>query len=270
MSRLAGRQVLLTGATGGIGAALAQALSAAGAQLRLHGRDDQRMQTLQASLPAGTRNLLGDLREAPARAELIEFASSPEPVDIAILNAASGHFGAFESMDEEQIERLLHTDLLVPMLLARRLLPVLRRRPGGLLVLVGSTLGQIGHPGYAVYGAAKAGLRSFGEALMRELGEDGPCLLTVMPRATRTAMNEGRAAAMNRALGAAVDPPERVAARIVAAIQAGRRRCQIGWPEALFTRVNVLAPGLVDRAMASRLPTIRLHLPPQGAATDAS
>lgn len=254
---LAQRKVLLTGATGGIGAALAWALAAQGAHLRLHGRDRERMRGLCAKLPTSTTSLLGDLREASQRQALIEFAAD---ADVVILNAASGHFGAFESMSEAQIEQLLLTDLLMPMLLTRSLLPLLRRRPNSRLVLIGSTLGQIGHPGYVAYGATKGGLRTFAEALRRELGGAGPGLLYVSPRATRTAMNTGAAAAMNSDLGTATDSPEHVAETIVQALLTDRKRCQLGWPEALLLRVNALAPALLDKGMAARLPVIRRHL----------
>ncbi len=257
--KLQGRRFLITGATGGIGGALARVLADRGARLLVHGRDATRMQTLLATLPADTGHLLGDLGTAEGRAALLAFAAGPQPADAVILNAAGGHFGLYESMSEAQIAHLITTDLLAPMLLARALIPLLRSRPQGMLVLIGSTLGQIGHPGFAAYGAAKGGLRTFAEALGRELGAEGPRLLWVSPRATRTAMNSASAQAMNVELKVAEDPPEAVACAVASALERDQPRVQMGLAEKVFVRVNAVLPALVDRAMSGKLPTIRRH-----------
>lgn len=256
---LNGKSILVTGATGGIGGALARLLADRGARLRVHGRDPQRMQALLTNLPGGTRSLLADLASAAGRAALVEFAGADGGSDVVVLNAAGGHFGLYEQMRPSEIEALIATDLVAPMLLTHALLPQLAPHRQGTLVLVGSTLGQIGHPGFAAYGAAKGGLRTFAEALVRELGREGPRLLWVSPRNTRTAMNSAAARAMNAALSVAEDPPEAVAEAIVAALENGRPRLQMGLAEKVFVRVNAVLPALVDRAMQGKLPTIRRH-----------
>ena len=256
---LAQRTFLITGATGGIGGALARALAERGARLRVHGRKAERMTALLKSLPGETRSLLGDLATSDGRAELVRFAASDGGVDAAVLNAAGGHFGLYASMQPAEIEQLLCTDLLAPMLLTHALLPQLSARPQGALVMIGSTLGQIGHPGFAAYGAAKGGLRTFAEALSRELGAQGPRLLWVSPRSTRTAMNSASARAMNAELNVAEDPPEAVAAAIVDALERDRPRVQMGLAEKVFVRLNAVIPALVDRAMSSKLATIQRH-----------
>lgn len=256
---LAGLRFLITGATGGIGGALARKLAARGAKLLVHGRDPAKMQALLAQLPADTGSLLADMGNAEGRAALAAFAAGPKPADGVILNAAGGHFGLYEQMSDAEIARLVATDLLAPMLLTRALLPLLRARPDGSLTLIGSTLGQIGHPGFAAYGAAKGGLRTFAEALSRELGDDGPRLLWVSPRATRTGMNSASAQAMNAELKVGEDSPEVVADAIVRALERNRPRVQMGMAEKVFVRVNAVLPALVDRAMSGKLPTIRRH-----------
>jgi short-subunit dehydrogenase len=210
-------------------------------------------------LPADTGSLLADLGTSEGRAALLDFAAGPQPADVVILNAAGGHFGLYESMSDAEITQLVATDLVAPMLLSRALIPLLRARAQGTLVLIGSTLGQIGHPGFAAYGAAKGGLRTFAEALARELGAEGPRLLWVSPRATRTGMNSVSARAMNVELKVAEDPPEAVACAIAEALTHDRPRVQMGLAEKLFVRVNAVLPALVDRAMSGKLPTIRRH-----------
>jgi short-subunit dehydrogenase len=262
--KLEGKRFLITGATGGIGGALARALAQRGVRLRVHGRNPKRMAALLQTLPPDTASLLADLSTAEGRAELLRFAACDGLIDGAVLNAAGGHFGLFEAMHAAEIERLIATDLIAPMLLTHALVPLLGTRPDGTLVLIGSTLGQIGHAGFAAYGAAKGGLHTFAEALARELGDAGPKLLWVSPRSTRTAMNSPAARAMNAELNVAEDPPEAVACAIVEALEQGRPRVQMGLAEKVFVRVNALLPGVVDRAMAGKLSTIRRHAVPTG------
>jgi short-subunit dehydrogenase len=256
---LSGKSFLITGATGGIGGALARVLADRGVKLRVHGRDPERMAALLGLLPAGTQSLLADLSSAEGRAALVDFAGAGGMVDGVVLSAAGGHFGLFEQMRVGEIEKLIATDLVAPMLLTHALLPRLAPHGRSALVLIGSTLGQIGHPGFAAYGAAKGGLRTFAEALSRELGSEGPRLLWVSPRSTRTAMNSPAARAMNAELRNGEDPPEAVAIAIVAALEARRPRIQMGLAEKIFVRVNAMLPALVDRAMSGKLSTIRRH-----------
>ena len=253
---LSKRTVLITGATGGIGGALAERLATEGVRVKVHGRHPGRMQALLAKLPAGTASLLADLTGAEGRNALAAFASEGPAADVVVLNAASSHFGRFEQMGPAEIERLIATDLTAPILLSHALLPGLHRVPAATLVFIGSTLGRIGHPGFAAYGAAKAGLERFAEALGRELTGTGIGVLLVSPRATRTGANDAAANAMNAALGNAVDPPEAVAAAVVNALRSGRRRVQLGSAERFYVRLNALLPSLVDRAMAGKLGTI--------------
>ncbi|GAB3740390.1 SDR family oxidoreductase [Silanimonas algicola] len=259
MSGVAGRGVLLTGASGGIGQALALRLAEAGATVHAVGRRADALQALAASArPGAIRPVVADLAttdgiDAVRRAVV----AAPIPVSLLILGAADSRFGLFEHSSVVDLQAQVATNLVAPMLLVRALLPSLARRPEASVVGIGSTFGSLGYPGFAAYSASKFGLRGFLEALAREHADTALRVQYLSPRATRTALNSPAVDAMNAELGVAVDDADRVAAALLDAIEAGTRRRQLGWPERLFARLNGFVPELVDRALAKQLPTVR-------------
>lgn len=260
---LAGKRVVLTGASGGIGGELARALAQAGAQLMLLGRDAERLDRLTAELRqtgATAAYIAADLRR-PEAAQML--AGQARRVmggtDILINNAGIGRFQLFEADDPAAMEALLSLDLLAPMRLAHALLPEMLARGDGQIVNIGSTFGRLAFPGYAAYSAAKHGLRGWSEALRRELAGTGVSVSYISPRATHTPMNDARTTALNVALKTPVDEPQVVAAQILRAISRRRAEAQLGWPEKLFVRLNALWPRLVDRGLAKKLTVIKQH-----------
>ena len=260
MSRVAGRGVLLTGASGGIGQCLALRLAEAGATVLAVGRRAESLAVLaERARPGAIRPVVADLAsasgiEAIRRAVAIE---APPPVSLVILGAADSRFALFEDSSAEAVQAQLTTNLLAPMQLVQALLPHLLRQPVPGIVAIGSTFGSLGYPGFAAYSASKFGLRGFIEALAREHADTPLEVQYLSPRATRTPLNPPAVDAMNAALGVQVDTPEAVAAALFAAIETGTRRRQLSWPERLFARLNGALPELVDRALAKQLPTVR-------------
>ena len=258
---LTGKTAVLTGASGGIGAAMAQALSDAGVRLLLVGRRAEVLQALAARLGAQHQALVADVTTDEGRATVHHAcAALPQGLDLLINNAGVSEFGAFDAQPAAQIENQITTNLLAPMLLTQALLPALRRAPRGLIVNVGSALGSLGYPGYAAYAASKFGLRGFSEALRRELADSAVGVLYLAPRATATAINSERVMALNSALGNATDAPEVVAQALLRQLCTERPTLGVGRPERLFARLNALLPGLIDRAIRRQLPTIRRFL----------
>lgn len=262
--QLEGAVCVITGASGGIGQALAAELANHGARLILAGRRDAALRSLAGGLPEGSVITVcpGDLTNTSDREALARLA---EQHGVSALINASGVncFGLLECQRDEDVEAMMAANLTAPIALTRRLLPHLQSRDEALVVNVGSAFDSIGFPGYVLYSASKFGLRGFSEALARELA-DGPVrVVHVAPRATATAMNPPEVTEMNRTLGNSEDPPAKVAARIVTAMRKDRRRSAIGLPERFFARINQTLPGLVDRALGRRLSVIKQFASPE-------
>jgi len=259
--QLQGKHVVLTGATGGIGRAIAERLDAQGARLLLVARNEARLNELRGFLGGDPHSIVvADLGETAGRSRLLqacrEFA--PDGIDLLINNAGVNEFGLFEEMAAEAITRLVSLNLLGPIMICQDLLPLLQQRETAQIINVGSTFGSIGYPGFSAYCASKFGLRGFTEALRRELADSGVQVSYFAPRATRTDLNTESINAMNDALGTAMDKPELVADELLRIIgpRPGKDK-YLGWPEKLFVRINALLPAVVDNSLKKQLPVIR-------------
>jgi short-subunit dehydrogenase len=173
---LAGAKVLLTGATGGLGQAIARALAARGATLTLTGRRAEVLEPL--ALEVGGRALAADLADPGAPARLLAEAGE---VDVLVANAGLPGSGALSSFSVEEIDRALTVNLRAPMLLARELTPAMVDRGHGHLVFMSSLSGRAASTGSSVYSATKFGLRGFGLALREDLAPRGVGVSVILP-----------------------------------------------------------------------------------------
>lgn len=253
-----GKQVLLTGATGGIGRAIAVELDRAGACLTLVGRSADKLEALNGRLQGVHSCLVADLDDPDQRESVVQHGRR-RGLDILVNAVGVMDFGLFDGQDPVVVERTIHTNLLAPMLLCQALIPTLCARREAAIVNIGSIFGSIGHPGFTAYCASKFGLRGFTEALQRELADTRVKVSYLAPRATRTDLNSAAVTALNQALGNATDEPEKVAAELMNLLRESPRQRFMGWPESLFVRVNGLFPGIVHNALAKKLHIIRHH-----------
>ncbi|MGQ0801547.1 MAG: SDR family oxidoreductase [Pseudomarimonas sp.] len=267
--RIQNALILLTGANGGIGSAIARRLAAGGAQLLLVGRSQIRLDVLIASLPCHGKPhvaVYADITTPVGRAAIERALEDADQALNALINCAGiSQFGLLADTRPEAIERLLATNVTAPILLTqiglRHLDP-----DAGRIINIGSTLGGIGYPGFSAYSASKFALRGFTEALRRELADAPLQVAYLAPRATRTALNSDAVCAMNESLGNAMDSPERVADEVERMLGSKRMRNRaIGWPERLFLRVNSILPSLVDGALRKPLAQIKQFADPKRA-----
>jgi short-subunit dehydrogenase len=262
---------VVTGASGGIGRAMAAALAPFCDALLLVGRDAQRLAALQETLRS-THSVpvhvaAGDLTTEAARRHVQEAAGAmPRPIDLLINNAGINEFHDFESQRADAIARLININLVSPMQLTQKLLPLLRQAPRAQIVNVGSIFGYLGYPGHAAYSASKFGLRGFSQALRRELADSTVSVRYFAPRATRTSLNSPAMSAMNCELRVKEDTPEAVARMLQRFLGSTAPEWKIGFPESFYAFLNQLLPQLNDGAIRAQLKTIRKYLP-KGAIT---
>lgn len=251
-----GQRILITGASGGIGMALAESLAQRGAHLLVSGRKQDALTALIDRFPNHITAVSADLTNANDRSRLIS-ATHAANCNMLINAAGSNQQGFFESTSDSDIENLVAINLTATLQLTRALLPHFMACPQATIITIGSTLGRLGYPGQVTYCATKFALRGFSQALRRELADTRVRVMYIAPRATRTAMNSPQTEALNAALGNRVDSPTTVALAIINAVEKQREELQIGLPERFFTRLNTLWPRAVDRALLRQLPVIR-------------
>jgi short-subunit dehydrogenase len=257
------KNVVLTGASGGLGRAIAEKLSAEGARLILVARNEQKLAALLEDLGGHPHSTLAaDLGTDDGRRRLLEFCKDIGAGGISLLvnNAGINEFGLFEDQSQAAMTNLINVNLLSPMLICQDLLPLLKQHDSAQIVNIGSTFGSIGYPGFGAYCASKFGLRGFTESLRRELADSGMQVSYIAPRATDTDLNDDNIVAMNDALGTAMDKPSLVADEVMQIISTPTGTDKyLGWPEKLFVRINSLLPSLVDSSLRKQLPIIRRY-----------
>lgn len=237
--RFKDKQVLLTGGSGAIGRLIA-------ADIRKQGG---RVTVVNRTPPEdGGRFIQGDL-STPEGLDTVVKRIVADPWDILINLAGIQHFGLLEAQHPDHLEATYAVNLIAPARLIQAVLPGMKARGSGQIANVGSIFGSINFAHFASYSSSKAGLRALSQALRRELTGTGVGVTYVAPRAVRTPMNSATVLAWAALTNMTMDEPDAIARRIVKAIRTDRKDVYLGFPEALFVRLNGIAPGLIDGAL---------------------
>jgi len=239
---LRGRTVLLTGATGGLGRAIARALAQRGALGVLTGRRAEVLEPLAAE--TGSRHVACDLA---VPGELERLLAEAGDVDVLIANAglpASGHITSFST---EDIDRALAVNLRAPMVLARRLAEPMAARGSGHIVFMSSLSGKAASGGGSVYAATKFGLRGFAHGLREDLRSSGVGVSVVLPGFVSDA-GLFHDAGVDLPPWVGTKTPEAVAAAVISAIERDRGEVDVA---PLGMRAGAAFAGLAPQLSAA-------------------
>jgi short-subunit dehydrogenase len=239
-----GDWALVTGASAGIGAEFARALAREGLSLVLTARRRERLEALAGELEQTyaieTRVVACDLAEAGG-AERLADEVGELPIALLVNNAGFGYAGRFEKLEPARLRAQVELNCVAPVVLTRRLLPGMRERGRGAVVIVGSVAGRQPLPLHAVYSASKGFDLLFGEALCVELAEHGIDVLVLEPGSTETEFQ-----AVAGEIAHPGEPAERVVAVALRAL--GRQPSVVsGWSN--WLRANALR--LFPRSMVA-------------------
>lgn len=240
MSVVNGR-VLVTGATGGIGQAIARTFAREGADLLLSGRRVELLEPLAAEVHG--RAIACDLSR---RAEVERLIADVGDVDVLVANAALPASGIFTELTQEQIDRMLEVNLHAPIAIAHGLLPGMIARRRGHLVFVSSLSGKTASAASSIYSATKFGLRGFALGLREDLREHGIGVSVVLPGFIRDAgMFADSGVTLPRGVGTRT--PDEVAAAVRRAITRNRAEIHVApLGLTLGASVGAVAPGFAS------------------------
>lgn len=238
---------LITGASRGIGAAVAHELARRGYALALAARSQHALLTLAAQLTRSGSPALPiptDMQEPEQIDRLVRLVFAHfGRVDVLVNNAGIGGAGRrFARTSAADIDAMLATNLAAPIRLTRAVLPHMLARRSGAIILIGSVAGQIGLPTSALYSASKFGLRGFALGLRREVARAGVHVTLVAPGFIDTTMTTWLR-------GVPKEPPSLVARAVAEAIEHPRREIFVPGYYRLFVWLDRLAPGLIDLAL---------------------
>lgn len=254
---LEGARYLLTGASSGIGRALALELARRGARLFVTARREQRLQELAkdaAHLNTQIHNASGDITDAQFREKLVAMALKQwhGALDGLINAAGVGYFGDFPEATSNEIEATINVDVIAPLELSRLCIPALAKGTKPLIVNIGSVLGHVPAPRKAAYVASKFAIRGFSDSLRMELAPKGIDVLHVSPSTTATEFfdiatddNQLKSKMLKRAMS-----PAQVAIEIVAGMRHGRRELVLSAGGRWLVRLHHFLPRLAERLMA--------------------
>jgi len=220
MFDLTGKAALVTGATGGIGGAIAKALHTQGATVAISGTKAEKLETLASELGSRVFVMPCDLRDRAAVAKLAEDADKTlGQTDILVNNAGITHDNLFMRMKDEEWDDVIAVNLTSVFVLTRGILRNMMRRRYGRIVNIASISGVFGNPGQGNYAASKAGLVGMTKSLAREVASRGITANCIAPGFIKTPMTDALTPKQVEVIAAAIPTqtfgkPEDIAAAV--------------------------------------------------------
>ena len=202
MFDLSGNSALITGASGGIGAAIARALHDGGATVVLHGTRAERLAALADEIGARAHVVTANLSERTEAAGLVDAAAAAAgaPISILVNNAGITRDNLAMRMKDEEWDEVLNVNMTAAMTVARACLRGMMKARHGRIISISSIVGVTGNPGQANYAASKAGMIGFSKALAAEVASRGITVNVVAPGFIETPMTDALGEAQRDAL----------------------------------------------------------------------
>lgn len=220
---LSGKLAIVTGASRGIGRALAMELAKSGCRLLLTALEENELvvlaNELRSRFSVPVEAMACDLSEFESRKNLINWIKSKENIDILINNAGLGYFGRFEDSDWNRIEKTIALNISALIHLTYELIPILKKRPSAKIVNISSGMARLPYPGLAVYGATKGFASSFSESLASELSSTSISILCFHPGFAMTSFISSAEMNMQKVPKILIHSAEDIAIQIVRAIR---------------------------------------------------
>ena len=249
-----GKVIIVTGASSGIGRALALALGRERARLVLVARRQGRLNELQAEIGGETLSLPLDLRD---RAKVEQMIRSTKDrfgrIDVLVNNAGFGFLGSVESTPQSVVREIFDLNFEAPLLACQLVIPIMRAQGSGHIINVSSVVGRRAMPFGGIYCATKFALNGISESLRVELKDSNIQVSTISPASTETEFGDhvrhGDVTTRFKSMGN-VQSAEQVAIAIVRCIKDPKAEVYPNGLSRVLTWANALAPSLVDRVMA--------------------
>ena len=252
MKNLENKKIIITGANGGIGSLVAKFLAKEKANLILISSNESGLQKVcnEIKISGGLADYIkADFSSIEGIKEAAEIISEIDNIDMIIHLAGITSFDSLGLQKQKNIELLYNVNLLAPIILTKAILPEMIKNKSGHIVNIGSIFGSIAFPYFSTYSSSKAGIRSFSEAMQRELDSTGVKVSYIAPRAVKTNMNGGKIANYLKITKTNVDEAENVAKKIIKTIKQEKKCTYFGFPESLFVRLNYLFPSLIGNGL---------------------
>jgi len=248
------RRILITGASSGIGQALARQLATKGARVATTARRGDRLARLSQDLTrlgATNVHLAGDITDATHRASLVQLVVDRwGGLDCLINNAGVGAIGDFAQDTSDRLRYIMEVNFFAPVELIREVLPVTRAGHHPMLVNIGSVLGHRAVKSKSEYCASKFALHGFSDALRAELASEGIHVLLVSPSTTKSEFFDNVLAGADTSPRTRGMSPETVARKTIRAMESGRHEIILSSGGKLLVWLDRFAPSLADRILA--------------------
>jgi short-subunit dehydrogenase len=254
--RIAGKVAFITGASEGIGAAMAAEFRRRGARLALMARSEEKLRKQASNDDVA---IAGDVTDAAAREQAVKRALERfGAIDILINNAGRGLYSPSWQAPLPEARAMFELNFFAPVAMTQLVVPGMRERGSGTIVNVGSIAGKVTLPWFTLYSASKYALGSFTDGLRMELKPHGIHAMTVCPGYVKTGFQQ------NVALGAPPDrvlkgrstiaiTPEQCARAVANGVERGARTVVTPWLGWLFVAAERLFPSLIDGRMAAAI-----------------